>query len=86
MNRRLYSYSVWSPDEAFFKEHLVALGPGTNAFTVSLLDVEAFRAQLKEAGIKVLQENVLDEFEPLDPNLEVAEIATARQDPRLGGG
>jgi hypothetical protein len=83
MNRRLYSYSVWSPDEAFFKEHLVALGPGTNAFTVSLLDVEAFRTELKEAGVKVLQENVLDEFEAIDPNLEVPELVAARQDPRL---
>ncbi len=73
---RFISYVVFARDEVMFEDHLLALGPGTNAFAVTVEDPDEFRQRLLEAGCVIQQENPLDEHEAVAP---VPEIAEARQ-------
>lgn len=60
-----YSYIVLSRQEVPLPDYRLYLAHGRNVFNVFLPDVEAFRRTLADAGVTILQENRLDEFEPV---------------------
>lgn len=83
--QRFLSYVVDAPDEVCIEEHLLVLGPGTNAFSVTVPDREAFRQRLLAAGCTIRQENALDEHEAIEPVPEIAEARNSAQRVLVGG-
>lgn len=74
--QRFLSYVVEAPDEVFIEEHLLVLGPGTNVFSVTLADPDAFRQRLVDAGCTIRREYALDNHEAVPA---VPEILAARE-------
>jgi hypothetical protein len=67
-----YSFIVISPEEVFLPElgkapYRVHLDPGRSVFNARVEDIDEFTAMLEERGVRILQRNSLDEFEPLGP-------------------
>lgn len=69
MTRRLFSFVLdvigQGDTEIDCPEVGQTLGPGRNAFTATLEDVDAFRKSLEDLGVKVVEINVLDDIEPI---------------------
>lgn len=68
-----YSYIVLSNKDVPLPEHRLFLTHGRNVFNIFLDDVGAFRGMLAEAGVTVVQENRLDEFEPVPEDVVEAQ-------------
>ena len=63
-----YSFIVIAPDEvALPPEYMVYLDRGRNVFNATMSDVEEFKRLLDAQGVKILQVNRLDEYEPVPP-------------------
>jgi hypothetical protein len=65
-----YSFIVVAPDVIAFKEHRVILDSGRNVFNSVVEDLDAFKKDLIDHGVKVLQVNRLDDFEQVTPDME----------------
>ena len=66
-----YSFIVTSPDVIAFKEHRVVLDSGRNVFNAVVKDLDAFKKDLTDQGVRILQVNRLDEFEQVTPDMEM---------------
>ena len=65
MPRHFYSFTVVSPDVLDFPEHLLILDRGRNVFNLSVLDLEAFQAELQAKKVRIEKVNDLEERDPL---------------------
>lgn len=61
-----YSMIVLAHQVLTFPEQHLALGVGTNIFTVWLKDQEVFCEELRQQGCEIVEVNRLDEPENLD--------------------
>ncbi len=63
-----YSFIVVAPEEvALPPEYMVYLDRGRNVFNATMNDVEEFKKLLDAQGVKIVQCNRLDEYEPVEP-------------------
>jgi hypothetical protein len=62
-----YSFIVVSPEEVPLPEYMVYLDHGRNVFNAVVNDIEQFHRRMDEYGVKVLQVNRLDKYEPIEP-------------------
>jgi len=58
--RRYYSIEAWSRSEVAFPEHLIALGPGNNVFTLSTEDIEEVLRKFCSLGVRIDKVNPLN--------------------------
>jgi hypothetical protein len=61
-----YSFIVVAPGEVSLPEYLIYLDHGRNVFNATVDDIDEFRRRLSDQGVKILQENRLDQYDPLD--------------------
>ncbi len=62
-----YSFIVVAPEELPFPEYMVILDRGRNVFNSVVNDLDQFKASMEGHGVKILQVNRLDKFEPNEP-------------------
>lgn len=78
-----YSFIVIAPEEVPLQEYGVYLDYGRNVFNAGIDDITKFRALLAEKGVRIIQANALDEFEPVEP--VAPELSADGQPPLLPG-
>jgi hypothetical protein len=65
------SFKVRSPGVLGIPGYLIGLDTGINVFNAEVPDLEAFRQELSDLGVQVLEVNRLDEHEPIQPDIRL---------------